>query len=207
LEVGYCARVGEVDVRFTARGAKARELVAEAERITHERLAGLVFGADDDALEVVLVRLLTERKETLALAESCTGGFIAHRITNVPGASAVFLGGLVTYSNGAKQKFLGVRPETLASHGAVSEETVREMAEGARMRVGADYALAVTGVAGPGGGTPEKPVGNVWIGLATARGTQAVKKMNPVDRETFKCVTSQQAMELLRREMVVKRET
>ena len=205
LELGYCARVGEVDVRFTARGAKARELVAEAERITHERLAGMIFGTDDEALESVLVRLLTERKETLALAESCTGGFIAHRITNVPGASVVFFGGLVTYSNEAKQKFLGVRPETLAAHGAVSEATVREMAEGARTRVGTDYALAVTGIAGPGGGTPDKPVGTVWIGLATATGTQAVKKMNPVDRETFKYVTSQQAMELLR--LSVKRET
>ena len=205
LELGYCARVGEVDVRFTARGGRARELVADAERIAREKLAGMIFGTDDEALESVLVRLLTESRETLALAESCTGGFIAHRITNVPGASVVFLGGLVTYSNEAKQKFLGVRPETLAAHGAVSEATVREMAEGARTRVGADYALAVTGIAGPGGGTPDKPVGTAWIGLATAKGTQAVKKMNPVDRETFKYVTSQQAMELLRG--CVKRET
>lgn len=202
LEIGYCARVGEVDVRFTARGPRARELVADAERITRERLGELVFGVDDEILEAVLVRLLTERKQTVALAESCTGGFIAHRITNVPGASAVFLAGLVTYSNEAKQNLLGVHAQTLATHGAVSEATVREMAEGARERTGADHALAVTGIAGPDGGTTEKPVGTVWIGLATAKGTQAVRKLNPVDRETFKYVTSQQAMELLRREVL-----
>jgi len=202
LEIGYCARVGEVDVRFTARGEQARALVADAERIARERLGQIVFGVDDESLEAVLVRLLTERKKTVALAESCTGGFIAHRITNVPGSSAVFLAGLVTYSNEAKQNLLGVRSETLATHGAVSEATVREMAEGARARTGADCALAVTGIAGPDGGTPEKPVGTVWIGLATAKGTEAVRKMNPVDRETFKYVTSQQAMELLRQELV-----
>ena len=202
LEIGYCARVGEVDVRFTAHGAKAHEWVADAERAARERLGEFVFGVDDETLEAVLVRLLTQRKQTLALAESCTGGCIAHRITNVPGASAVFLAGLVTYSNEAKQKFLGVRAETLETHGAVSEATVREMAEGARARTGADYALAVTGIAGPDGGTPEKPVGTVWIGLATAKETQAQKKFNPVDRETFKYVTAQQAMEMLRRELV-----
>lgn len=198
LEIGYCARVGEVDVRFTARGRMGFYLITEAERIAREHLGGIVFGVDEDSLEAVLVRRLTERKETLALAESCTGGFIANRITNVPGASVIFPGGLVTYSNEAKQKFLGVRAETLAAHGAVSEATVREMAEGARARVGAHYALAVTGIAGPGGGTAEKPVGTVWIGLATAMATRAVKKLNPVDRETFKYVTSQQAMDLLR---------
>ena len=208
LEIGYCARVGEVDVRFTARGAKAHEWVADAERVARERLGELVFGVDDETLEAVLVHLLTKRKQTLALAESCTGGCIAHRLTNIPGASAVFLAGLVTYSNEAKQKFLGVRAETLDTHGAVSEATVREMVEGARARTGADYALAVTGIAGPDGGTPEKPVGTVWIGLATAKETQAEKKFNPVDRETFKYVTAQQAMEMLRRELVgVKRKT
>jgi nicotinamide-nucleotide amidase len=202
LEIGYCARVGEVDVRFTARGAQARELVAGAERIASERIGDYVFGVDDESLEAVLVRLLTERKQTVALAESCTGGSIANRITNVPGASAVFLAGLVTYSNEAKQNLLGVRAQSLATDGAVSEATVREMAEGARARTGADFALAVTGIAGPDGGTTEKPVGTVWIGLATAKGTQAVKKLNPFDRETFKYVTSQQALELLRRELV-----
>ena len=139
-----------------------------------------------------------ERKQTLALAESCTGGTIANRITNVPGASAVFLAGLITYSNEAKQKFLGVRAETLAAHGAVSEATAKEMADGARRQTGADYAISVTGIAGPGGGTLEKPVGTVWIGIASANGVTAHRRLNAFDRETFKSVTSQHALELLR---------
>jgi nicotinamide-nucleotide amidase len=199
LELGYCARVGEVDVRFTARGGKARDLVAEGERIARRLLGDLVFAVDDELLEAAIIRLLTERKQTLALAESCTGGFIAHRLTNVPGASAVLLAGLVSYSNEAKQQFLGVRPETLAAHGAVSEAVAREMAEGARTRTGANYAIAVTGIAGPGGGTEEKPVGTVWLALADASGTFAQRKLNAFDRETFKYVTAQQGLELLRR--------
>ncbi len=199
MELGYCARVGEVDVRFVARGTDAEHVIAEAERITRAQLGHHIFGAGDDLLETVIVRLLTERRQTLALAESCTGGFIAHRLTNVPGASAVFQCGLVTYSNVAKQTFLGVRAETLAAHGAVSEAVVRAMAEGARHRSGTDYALAVTGIAGPTGGTPEKPVGTVFIALATAQKTVVLNPVNPYDRETFKYVTSQQALELLRR--------
>ena len=120
----------------------------------------------DSKIETVVVRLLTRRRKTLALAESCTGGFIANRITNVPGASKIFLGGIVAYSNGAKEKFLGVRPETLKKHGAVSEAVAREMAEGARKKFGADFAIAVTGIAGPAGGTKGKPVGTVFIALA-----------------------------------------
>jgi nicotinamide-nucleotide amidase len=202
LELGYCARVGEVDVRFTARGAKARDLVAEGERIARSLLGELVFAVDDELLEAAIIRLLTERKQTLALAESCTGGFISHRLTNVPGASAVLLAGLVTYSNEAKQRFLGVRPDTLSVHGAVSEAVAREMAEGARTRAGADYAIAVTGIAGPGGGTEEKPVGTVWLALADAGGTIAQRKFNAFDRETFKYVTAQQALDRLRLHLV-----
>jgi len=146
--------------------------------------------------------LLTERHQTLALAESCTGGLIANRVTNVAGASAVFLGGLVTYSNQAKQDLLGVRPETLASHGAVSEETATEMAEAVRRALGADYALAVTGIAGPSGGTPTKPVGTVYIALASTAPTQVEHRFNPLDRETFKRMVSEQALALLRSRLV-----
>ena len=199
LEIGYCARVGEVDVRLAARGPRATALLAEGEGIVRERLGGIIFAMDDVNLEALVVGELTKRKQTVALAESCTGGFIAHRLTNVPGASAVLRAGLVTYSNESKEQLLGVRPETLAQHGAVSGETVREMAEGARQRTGADYALAVTGIAGPGGGSADKPVGTVWIGLASAEPVEVVKKFNPVDRETFKYVTSQQALDLLRK--------
>jgi len=202
LEIGYCARVGEVDVRLTAHGADAERKVNEAERIIRGLIGRHVFGKDEDELQSILIRLLTERKQTLAVAESCTGGRIADRLTNVPGASAVFLCGFVTYNNNAKESFLGVRPETLAAHGAVSEPVVREMAEGARRRGGADFGLAVTGIAGPTGGSAEKPVGTVFIALATAQQTFVLNPMNPYDRETFKQVTSQQALELLRRKIL-----
>jgi nicotinamide-nucleotide amidase len=205
LELGYCARPGQVDVRLAAHGAEAGRLVSEAEAIVRARLGGHLYSDNEDDLEAVLIRLLTARKQTLALAESCTGGCIAHRLTNVPGASAVLLAGLVTYSNAAKQKFLGVQAETLARHGAVSEPVAREMAEGARRETGADYALSVTGIAGPSGGTPAKPVGTVFIGLAGPFETIIEHHLNPWDRETFKQVTAQQAMDLLRRKILAVR--
>ena len=198
LGVGYCARPGAVDVRLTASGAGAEEIVRAGESVVQKILGANVFGFDDDELENVVVRLFTEKRKTLALAESCTGGLIAHRITNVPGASAIFLGGAVSYANSAKEKFLGVRAETLAAHGAVSEAVAKEMAVGAREKFGSDFALAVTGIAGPDGGTPEKPVGTVFLALATASGVEVKKFLNVWERETFKQVTATQALEWLR---------
>jgi nicotinamide-nucleotide amidase len=195
LELGYCARTGEVDVRFVG----SAPLVSEAEQIARKILGNYVFGVDDQRIEEVLVTLLIERKQKLAIAESCTGGLISNRITNVPGASAVLLAGMVTYSNEAKENFLAVSADSLKMHGAVSEVVAREMAQGARVRTGADYALSVTGIAGPSGGTDEKPVGTVYIGLAGPGRLLAKKMFNPYDRETFKHVTSQQALDLLRR--------
>ena len=199
LDLGYCARPGQVDIRLAALGDGAAKLVSEAETKVRGLLGPRIYGIEDEELETAIVRLLTARKLTLALAESCTGGNISHRITNVPGASAVLLAGLVTYSNQAKQRFLGVQSETLARHGAVSEPVAREMAEGARRETGADYALSVTGIAGPSGGTPDKPVGTVFIGLAGPHGVVVESNANPYDRETFKQVTTQQALDLLRR--------
>jgi nicotinamide-nucleotide amidase len=199
LDLGYCARTGEVDLRFVARGPNAQAVVAEAEKIARAVLGDIIFGSDDDQLQNVIVQLLTERKQTLCLAESCTGGYIANRLTNVPGASAVLLAGLVTYSNESKQKLLGVTPEGLAEHGAVSNPVARQMAEGARHLTNADFAISVTGIAGPSGATETKPVGTVFIGLATPQGTDVRHHRNTFDRETFKYVTSQQALELLRR--------
>jgi nicotinamide-nucleotide amidase len=202
LEIGYCARFGEVDVRLVARGANATRVVAEAEQTVRTLLGKHIFGSDAEQLHAVIVRALTERQQTVTLAESCTGGYIANRLTNVPGASAVFLGGFVTYSNDAKQSCLGVRAETLATHGAVSEPVAREMAEGAMGRLKSDYALAVTGIAGPGGGTPDKPVGTVYIALAGGGPTVVLRQLNRYDRESFKFVTSQQALETLRRRLL-----
>jgi nicotinamide-nucleotide amidase len=198
LEIGYCARPGAVDVRLTASGAGAENLVRDGGTIVQKILGANIYGFDDDEIENVVVRLLTEQRKTLALAESCTGGNIAHRLTNVPGASAVFLGGTVSYANSAKEKLLGVRAETLRQHGAVSEEVAREMALGARKKFDADFAIAVTGIAGPAGGTKEKPVGTVFIALASSSGVEVKKMLNPWDRATFKEVTATQALEWLR---------
>lgn len=199
LDLGYCSRIGQVDIRLAAHGESGALLIQQGEAIVRAQLAEHIYGENDDELEGVIVRLLTERKQTLALAESCTGGGIANRITNIPGASAVLLASLVTYANEAKQKFVKVRAETLAAHGAVSEAVAREMAEGARRETGADYGLSVTGIAGPGGGSDSKPVGTVFMALASAHATMVTKQFNPFDRTTFKDVTSTQALELLRR--------
>jgi nicotinamide-nucleotide amidase len=199
LDLGYCARPGQVDVRLSAQGENAQRLVADAEAVVRQLLGPYIYAVEDEELETAIVRLLTERKATLALAESCTGGGISNRITNVPGASAVLLAGLVTYSNAAKQKFLGVQEEVLKRHGAVSKPVARQMAEGAREQTQADYALSVTGIAGPGGGSARKPVGTVFIGLASPAGTVVERNYNPYDRDTFKQVTTQQALELLRK--------
>lgn len=201
LELGYCARPGEVDVRLASRTANAEELVSAAEAVVRREVGRHVYGEENETLEAVVVDLLTRRGQTLAVAESCTGGHLASRITNVPGASAIFLGGFITYANALKQDLVGVRPETLATHGAVSEPTAREMAEGARARTGADFALAVTGIAGPTGGTPDKPVGTVFIALASPAATEVKRLLNAFDRATFKHMTSQQALELLRQEL------
>ncbi len=196
LELGYCARPGEVDLRIIA----APEVLDAAERIIVEKLGAHIVSRDQRALEKVVVDLLTERRATLAIAESCTGGFLAHRMTNVPGASAVFLAGFVTYANAAKERDLGVEPDLIREHGAVSEAVARAMAEGARARAGADYALATTGIAGPGGGTEQKPVGTVFIALATKLGATIVERHRfGSSRENFKDHTSQAGLNLLRR--------
>jgi nicotinamide-nucleotide amidase len=163
-----------------------------------EPVAGNKVGSRTDfRLEADVLRRLARRKQTLALAESCTGGCLAHRLTNVPGASTVFLGGVVAYSNAAKQKFLGVRMKTLTARGAVSEAVAREMAEGARRKFGADFALGITGIAGPGGGTKARPVGTVFIALAGAFGSLVEHRLNAYERKRFKDVTARQALALL----------
>jgi nicotinamide-nucleotide amidase len=199
LELGYCARPGEVDLRIIGESSALEQAV----RIITEGLGAAVFSSDGQNLEEVVVRLLTEHQQTLAIAESCTGGFLAHRITNVPGASAVFLAGYVTYSNEAKAAMLGVDPNVIAQHGAVSEAIAKSMAEGARRQASANFALATTGIAGPGGGTEEKPVGTVFVALASdGAGTEVKRLFLPDDRQTFKELTTQAALEMLRRRLI-----
>lgn len=144
-----------------------------------------------------IIREMTARKLTLALAESCTGGLIAARITDVPGASAVFLAGVVSYANAAKETILGVHQETLARYGAVSGETAREMVMGARRISGADAAISVTGIAGPGGGSPEKPVGTVWIGAALGNEVLTRRFSFEGDREMIREQAAAAALALL----------
>jgi nicotinamide-nucleotide amidase len=199
IELGYCARPGEVDLRIIGE----RSALDRAEAIITAGLGASIFSSDGSSLEEVVVKLLTDRKQTLAVAESCTGGFLAHRITNVPGASAVFLAGNVTYANEAKEGTLGVDPRLISAHGAVSENVARAMAEGARRQANATFALATTGIAGPGGGTEEKPVGTVFVALAAEGAATQVRGLRfPDDRPTFKELTTQAALEMLRRSLL-----
>jgi nicotinamide-nucleotide amidase len=198
LELGYCARAGEMDLRLIGEAT----VIAQADKIVVEKLGPSIFSTDGSNLETAVVKLLTEKHRTLATAESCTGGYLAHRITNVPGASAVLLAGYVTYSNEAKVNAVGVDPSIIAGHGAVSAEVAAAMAEGAGKNCGADFALATTGIAGPSGGSEEKPVGTVFIALAAKDGPVSVqKRFFPDDRPTFKQLTTQAALEMLRQRL------
>lgn len=203
----YIGAGNETFVRVTAAAASrdqalalAAPVVAEVER----RLGDVVYGVDVDNLEQAVVQELARRHETVATAESCTGGLLAKRITDIPGASAVFGTGLVTYENAAKTRLLGVPEDLLARVGAVSEEVARAMAEGVRKGSGATYGIGITGVAGPDGGTPEKPVGLVWIALATPQATFA-HALRPQGRYPGRAFlrhrSASQALDMLRRHL------
>lgn len=152
-------------------------------------------------LVAAIIRQAAAQSLTLGLAESCTGGLIAKWLTDPAGASAAFLGGVVAYANSVKEKVLGVRAETLAKYGAVSAETAREMASGARRVLGVDLALSITGIAGPAGGSPEKPVGTVWIGLADGTGTRAEQFRFDGERSLVRARAAEAALELLWQEL------
>jgi nicotinamide-nucleotide amidase len=156
------------DARSTAAAGSHQSADQTAVEV-RQRLARYVFGESDETLPGVVIRILEERRETLAVAESCTGGMLGELITRVPGASAAFLGGLITYSNELKELLLGVDPALLAEHGAVSEQVAAAMAAGCLVRTRAHHSLAITGIAGPGGSTPKKPVGTVYICRASRK--------------------------------------
>lgn len=194
LELGYCAHAGQVDLRIIGTNAA----VAQADELISSRLGASIFSRGGASLEEAVVRLLRDANQTIAIAESCTGGFLAHRITNVPGASAVLKAGYVTYANEAKIGTLGVEAALISEHGAVSEPVARAMAEGALNLNHVTFAVSTTGVAGPGGGTEAKPVGTVFIALSSRAGTEVKRFYFPEDRATFKQLTTQAALEILR---------
>ena len=205
VALGFRTAFPDNYLRPVARAAREAEANARLERVCdaiRARLGPLVYGQDDETLELVLGRLLAERRLTLAVAESCTGGLLAQRISAVPGASRYFRGGVVAYANEAKRDLLGVSESLLATEGAVSAAVARAMAEGARTRFGADLAVSTTGISGPDGGTPEKPVGLVFVGFADARSSSAYEFLFPFDRERHRLVTSQVALDWVRRALL-----
>ena len=201
LPLAYLPGVAGVDLRVTVKGlpqARARELVKEAMLKLRSRVAAYAYGEDDADLAAVVLDRCRARKLTLAVAESCTGGMLGERITNIPGSSDVFLGGVIAYHDDVKKKLLGVRDEALEQYGAVSEQVALQMASGIRERTGASVGISVTGIAGPGGGTPEKPVGLVWIAV---HGSEVKARCFHVvgDRAEIRQRAAQAALEMVRR--------
>lgn len=207
VQMSTVADEGEAWVRLRARGATATaaaEALAVAEAKVLARLGEDCYGRDDDTLERVIGRLLVERALTLAVAESCTGGLVGHRLTNVPGSSAYFERGVVVYSNRAKHELLGVPDAMLRAHGAVSGPTAEAMARGICVASGSGCGLAVTGIAGPDGGTPTKPVGTVFIGVAVGDEVRSHRFVFPGDRAAVKWQSAQAALDLLRRSLLLR---
>jgi len=206
LDLTVLASPGQVELHVTAHSRVSPTLAEKkAEGLSaklRERLKGNIFSESGESLEEILGRLLRERKQTLAVAESCSGGFLGHRLTGVPGSSAYFLGGFITYSDDLKSDLLGVRAALIKSQGAVSPAVARAMAAGARRRTGADFGLAITGIAGPGGATPEKPVGLVWTALAWRGGTEVQKNLFWGGRSLVKSQSARKAMDMLRRHLL-----
>ena len=185
IRLAYLPSLGHVKLRLTAFGTNKEKLqqeVAAQIEVLLPQIEKYVYGYDEETLETALGKLLKKAGKTIALAESCSGGYVSHLITTVPGSSAYFQGAVVPYHNAFKERILGVKSETLSSHGAVSEATVAEMAEGVRQLFNADYGLASSGIAGPDGGTPDKPVGTIWIGCAGPEGVETRKLQLTQDR-------------------------
>jgi nicotinamide-nucleotide amidase len=201
LPLAYLPGIAGVDLRVTAKGmppARAQKLVKEAIVKLRSRVDAYAYGEDDTDLAAVVLDRCRALSLKLAVAESCTGGMLGERITSIPGSSDVFLGGVIAYHNDVKKELLGVRAEDLERYGAVSEQVALRMAAGVRERTGADVGVSVTGIAGPGGGTPEKPVGLVWIAV---NGSDAKARRFHVvgDRAEIRQRAAQAALEMVRR--------
>lgn len=195
----------EVELHLAAKSESENDAQERVDKLASELETALgksVFATRGETMEEVVGKMLADRSETLAIAESCTGGLIAQRLTSISGSSRYFLEGAVTYSNEAKTARLGVLPEIIENHGAVSAECAESMAVGMRRLAGADHAISVTGIAGPDGGTEEKPVGLVFIGYTGHAGTKSVRLILPGDRELIRWRTSQAALDYLRRQLM-----
>lgn len=200
VQLAFLPNLGQVRLRLTGRADDAASLATDLQvhgDTIKERLQGFVYGEGDTGIEAVVGQILEAKGLTLATAESCTGGFIAHRITSVAGSSAYFQGSVVAYDNRIKEKLLGVNSETLQTHGAVSEATVRAMVSGALDTLGVDVAIAVSGIAGPGGGTPDKPVGTIWVAVGNRSETQTLLLHGSKDRDKNIKYTASRALGLL----------
>jgi len=201
LTLAYLPGIAGVDLRVTARGlpkARAEELVRQTVLKLRELVSAYVYGEGEEDLASVVIARCRELGRKLAVAESCTGGMVGERITSIPGSSDIFVGGIIAYDNAVKQNMLGVSADSLARYGAVSEQVALEMAAGVKQKLKADIGISVTGIAGPGGGTPEKPVGLVWIVVDTTE--PKARRLNVIgDRTEIRQRAVQAALEMVRR--------
>lgn len=205
IKLAYLPSPGMVRLRLSTSGKDAALLKQTIERKVKELIPlaeSYIYGYDDDTLEGIVGKLLLQKGKTLGMAESCTGGYISHLITSVPGSSEYFKGSVISYANEIKMKMLGVKPETLEQHGAVSQQTIEEMVAGAAQQLNTDYSIAVSGIAGPGGGTPDKPVGTVWIAIKTPTKLFSKRFQFGDNRERNIRVTAITALNLLRKEIL-----
>ena len=201
VSIAYLPNTGAVKLRITGKGKKGENLKDTVDAFgqkVSERLGNIAYANETITLEAALGKLLIDKSLTLGTAESCTGGRIAHLMTSIPGSSRYFYGSVVAYDNSVKQNILGVKKDTLMDHGAVSEATVTEMAKGALKVLGVDVTVAVSGIAGPGGGTPEKPVGTIWIAVANASRVMAKKLQLVKNRELNIRYSSVAALNMVR---------
>lgn len=205
IKLAYLPNFGMVRLRLTATGKNSVEITNEIDRlfsILQDKVHDVMVINEDRSLEEAIGILLIKHKKTIATAESCTGGYLAHLLTSVPGSSAYFLGGVVSYANSIKENVLGVDAATLLNYRAVSEETVRQMANNVRSLMKTDYAIAISGIMGPNGGTPEKPVGTVWIAVAGEHETVAEKYQTRFDRMRNIEITAIYALNLVRKSVL-----
>jgi len=205
VQTTILAGAGEIQLHLRSRGPSldaAQQRVDELVEKLEEELGDYVVSDNGDSMEQIVSYYLQMRNATIAVAESCTAGLLAQRLTSISGSSRYFLGGAVVYSNELKTSFADVSPELIEKHGAVSREVATALAEGIRRRTGATFGVGITGVAGPTGGTPDKPVGLVFHALASERGTEVVERNFPGDRKRVRWFASQQALDMVRRKLM-----